>query len=334
VRAAGKHLWAPGAGGRLVLLLAVLLGAALAGCGSNTGPGKSAEEKVTPEFRYAFDAERAFAYLEKQVSFGPRNPGSEGHRRCLEWMKQEAAKTADRVFTQSFTRRYGGKDITFTNVFAVYPGASDRIVILCAHWDTRPFADEETDPARAAKPIPGANDGASGVAALLELGHLFRAQKPPVTVVVIFFDGEDFGKDVKDMLLGSTEFARQWRAVLKDVGQDVEYGILLDMVGAKDLRIPREVNSQQAAPWLMDAIYRHAREAGLEKVFPDEPGPQILDDHIPLIRAGIPTVDLISFDYAYWHTLDDTPDKCSPESLKAVGEVVARTVYSDIRRPR
>ena len=319
---------------RPLLALAAVLGAALAGCGSERLQRNAAQTGHAPEFRYAFDAGRAFAYLEKQVSFGPRNPGSEGHRRCLDWLKEEAGKTADRVFTQSFTRRYGGRDITFTNVFAVYPGASGRIVILCAHWDTRPFADEETDPARAARPIPGANDGASGVAALLELGHLFRAQRPPVTVVMAFFDGEDFGKDLKDMLLGSSEFARDWRSVLKDVGRDVEYGILLDMVGAKDLRIPREMNSQEAAPWLMDAIYRHAREAGLEKFFPDEPGPQIVDDHIPLIRAGIPTVDLISFDYAYWHTLDDTPDKCSPDSLRAVGEVVARTVYSDVRRPR
>ncbi len=319
---------------RLALALGIVLAGVLAGCGSSESPAERSGTASAPGFRYPFDAQRAFGYLEKQVSFGPRNPGSEGHRRCLEWMKAEAAKTAERVFTQSFTRRYGGKDITFTNVFAVYPGTSDRIVILCAHWDTRPFADEETDPVKAAQPIPGANDGASGVAALLELGHLFKARNPPVTVVLAFFDGEDFGKDVKDMLLGSTEFARSWRSVLQGVGDEVEYAILLDMVGAKDLRIPREVNSQEAAPWLMDAIYRHAREAGLEAVFPDEPGPRILDDHVPLIRAGIPAVDLISFDYAYWHTLDDTPDKCSPDSLKAVGEVVARTVYSDVRRPR
>lgn len=305
----------------------VVLSGLVWGCGASQAP------PAVPQFQFAFDEKRAFADLEKQCSFGPRNPGSAGHAKCLEWIRAECARTADSVFTHQTTHKFGGKTYTFTNIIAAYKGKSDRSILLCAHWDTRPFADQELDPGRAAQPILGANDGASGVAALLELGRMFKAQRPPVGVILVFFDGEDFGRDVKDMFLGSTAFADDWKEILKPVSRDVEYGILLDMIGAKDLRIPREGFSQRAAPWLNDAIWENATQAGLSRYFPDELGSDISDDHLPLISRGIPTVDLISFDYAYWHTLEDTPDKCSPYSLKVVGEVVARTVYSDLRRP-
>lgn len=276
-----------------------------------------------------FSGQRAFAYIERQCDFGPRDPGSAGHAACLQWLRKELAATADRVFTQSFEKTHGGKTRTFTNVFAAYGNVSSNPILLCAHWDTRPFADQEIEPERAKRPIPGANDGASGVALLLEIGRLLKKQKPAAGVVIALFDGEDFGRSAEDMFIGSTEFANRYKTVMWGVTTSFRYGILLDMVGATDMQIPREPNSERAAPELMRRIWETARAAGHARFFPDRIGPAVTDDHIPLIEKGIPTVDLIAFDYPYWHTLEDTPDKCSPKSLQAVGDVVTRVVYSE-----
>lgn len=282
------------------------------------------DRPAKPVYKYDFDGQRALEDIKTQCGFGPRVPGSSGAKACSQWIQDELRKTADSVKTQRFEASAGGKALSFTNIIATYGPQTSRTLLLAAHWDTRPFADQEVDAARASKPIPGANDGASGVAALLELGRMFKRKAPPNGVVMVFFDGEDYGKSESDMFIGSRYFARNWKSVLN---MRPERGILLDMVGAREIRIPREAASDAAAPEFMDAIYAHARDAHLEGIFPDEAGKGISDDHVPLIQAGIPTVDLISFDYAYWHTLEDTPDKCSATSLKAVGEVVARTVY-------
>lgn len=314
---------------RFLALGFLLTSLALSGCGARGSAPAPSTSSEQPHFEYPFNANSSFADLKQQCDFGPRNPGSTGHEKCLAWMKAEVAKTADSVFTQSFKKTYGGKSITFTNVFAVYGKPASKWIILAAHWDTRPFADQDTDPAWAVKPIPGADDGASGVAVLTELGRVFKQRKPPVGVILAFLDGEDYGKDPSNMFLGARAFADNWKSVLKGVTNKIDYGILLDMVGAKHLSIPREGTSQQAGPKLMDKIYANARDAGLQKYFPDEMGEAIMDDHTPMNQKGIPTVDLISFDYAYWHTHEDTPDKCSPFSLQVVGEVVARTVYGE-----
>lgn len=302
------------------------------GCaGESQAEKPRGQEGQKPTFKFAFDHNRAFRDIEKQCSFGPRNPGSSGHARCLEWIKSEVARTSDTSISQSFSGRIGRQTHQFTNVIAVYAGQDQtRSILLGAHWDTRPRADQDTDPSGGARPVPGANDGASGVAALLELGRLFSTRKPPLTVIMVFFDAEDAGNLGAEFCLGSTYFASRYRQTLKELSPLPRFGIVLDMVGAKELSIPREAASQESAPALMDAIYDHAKEAGLSGVFPDKPGQRIYDDHVPLIEAGLPSVDLIGFDYAYWHTQQDTPDKCSPDSLRAVGEVVARTIFGKL----
>lgn len=281
----------------------------------------------------AFSGGRAFADLKKQCDFGPRNPGSKGHAECRAWLQKELGKTADKVRIVSFQKTLGGKQYTFTNIVGVYGDTSASPVLLCAHWDTRPFADQEIDPVKAKQPILGANDGASGVAALLEIGRMLKQKKPPVGVVIIFFDGEDWGKTPQEMFFGSTSFANSWKRVMEGVTASFRYGILLDMVGAKDMEIPREPISEQAAPKLVQRIWATARAGGMERYFPDRTGPAITDDHVPLIEKGIPAVDLICFDYPYWHTLEDTPDKCSAQSLHAVGTVVAMMLYGEERAP-
>ncbi len=279
--------------------------------------------------RPAFDADGAFRYLEKQCEFGPRPPGSTAHERTLDYLVSELGKSARELTTQNFTYQSTDGPLELTNIIAIFgpveaglkPARIER-VLLGAHWDTRPFADRDPDPEKRHLPILGANDGASGVAVLLEIGRMLHANPPGLQVIVVFFDGEDYGKTDDEMLLGSRYFARnmddQWRP---------DYGILIDMVGDKDLDIYIEPASAAAAPDIVEKVWKLADELQLEGFY-SEFGPAVLDDHIPLIEAGIKCIDIIDFNYPYWHSVDDTPDKCSPKSLETVGKLLLELIYS------
>jgi glutaminyl-peptide cyclotransferase len=190
-------------------------------------------------------------------------------------------------------------------------------VALFAHWDTRPTADQEETAELRAKPIPGANDGASGVAVLLELARTLKAHPldKKIGVRFVLVDGEDLGPGLEEMFLGASYYA-------KSAGPRGDYGILLDMIGDKDLRVPIEPNSLTMAERITRALYAHAKTVGLETTFPSTLQGEIYDDHLPLNQAGLPTVDLIDFTYDSWHRLSDTPDKCSAESLGKVGKLL------------
>ncbi len=273
--------------------------------------------------RHAFDSGRAFSYLEQQVAFGPRIPGSEGHARTREWIVERLREHTPHVALQPFRDVYAGTESDMWNIMAsFYPEMTER-VILCAHWDSRPFADRDPNPENHDKPVPGANDGASGVAALLEIAHTLAEKKPPVGVDIVFFDGEDGGDygDHDTWLLGSRHFARTMPPSYRPV-----WGILLDMIGDRDLGLAQEINSMRAAPELWKKAVELCGKLGIRF----EPGEiSIIDDHIPLIERGIPTVDIIDFNYPWWHTVSDTPDKCSPESLGKIGELVLSLVYGE-----
>lgn len=265
-----------------------------------------------------FDRERAWKHLIAQCDFGPRPPGTEAHKKCRDYIVAEAKKHTDKVILQEFTHKWSktGETLTMWNVVAEMNFGKPKTVLLLAHWDTRPFADWDPDPAKRNQPILGANDGASGVAVLLELMRVFKENPPPVNVTFLFTDGEDLGPDLNEMFLGAKHF------VTRVNPRDYWYGILLDMIGDKDLKIPKEPNSIYYARSLVDRFYRHAHEIGLGSTFPMTTQSPIEDDHIPLNLAGIPTMNLIDFDYEWWHTTHDTPDKCSPESLGKVGRAV------------
>jgi hypothetical protein len=279
----------------------------LAALGLVTGAAAPVETK--------FDENRAWKFLVDQVEIGPRFPSSPGHLKCRDYIRAEAAKHADRVTLQPFSHQWSrGGRLEMWNVVAEQNWQNAKVrVLLCAHWDTRPSAEMDPDPTKRAKPILGANDGGSGVAVLLELMRVLKGLHPDLGIQYVFFDGEDLGPSLDEMFLGATHYAGR-----RDIPRP-DYGILLDMVGDKDLRIPREPNSDYYAPAVMDALYAHAKTAGFEKTFPNVLGPEVIDDHIPLNRAGIPTVDLIDFTYPAWHTHQDTLDKCSAESLGIVG---------------
>jgi Zn-dependent M28 family amino/carboxypeptidase len=188
--------------------------------------------------------------------------------------------------------------------------------MLSAHWDTRPVADMDELRANRGKPILGANDGASGVAALLEIARVLYKQRPEKTIVFAFWDGEDLG----EFCHGSTYFAKhsreaEWKRFR------AKQGILLDMIGDADLELTRDLTSIEYAPQLWDEFHAAAAEIGKSEYF-NGPAMPVIDDHVPLNKAGIPTIDLIDFDYPYWHTVEDTPDKCSPASLKVIGDCV------------
>ena len=279
----------------------------------------------------AFSGREAFRFLEAQTDLGPRNPGSKGHDRCLAYLEQTLVGLADAVRLQPFSHPgYDGTTLHLTNLIASFRPESSARILLCAHWDTRPRADRDENPRRRNEPIIGANDGASGVAVLLQIATLLKAHPPSVGVDIVLFDGEDYGRegDTGNYLLGSRHYAST--ASRTSVPR---FGILLDMVGDAALEIPREGYSVRYAPDIVNMIWRTARGLGITE-FVDYLGAEIIDDHLPLNEVGIPTVDIIDFDYPdpthrYWHTHDDTPDKCSPESLEAVGTVVTHVVYNE-----
>jgi glutaminyl-peptide cyclotransferase len=307
----------------------------LAGCSGGEqkpapGPPLKQSDAVSTTLTVpAFDGDRAFSSLLGQTAFGPRNPGSPGHLGCLRYLADELRKTAVDVQLQEFTvPGYDGEALELTNVIASFRPELSRRILLCAHWDTRPRAEQDENKARRNDPIIGANDGASGTAVLLELARAFQAQPPPVGVDIVLFDGEDYGRegDLARYLLGSRHFARTI-----DRTRLPAFGILLDMVGDTFLDLPREGNSVRFAPDIVDLVWNTAKELGIAEFLP-ETGPEIYDDHMPLNEAGIKTVDIIDFNYPdptnrFWHTHQDVPANCSPRSLAAVGTVLAHVVY-------
>jgi glutaminyl-peptide cyclotransferase len=253
-----------------------------------------------------FDGQRAYIDVQTQVSFGSRVPGSEGHSKIQEWMQQELESVGWQVELQA-SQALGHP---IENLIARRNDDRPQIIIG-AHYDTRMFADNDPDPAQHVQVVPGANDGASGVAVLLELARSLPQDTIPVWLV--FFDAEDNGRiEGWDWILGSREFVKnniiQPRAA-----------IIVDMIGDADLNIYKEGNSN---PALTDEIWSVAKSLGYESKFIPEYRHTMIDDHTPFLEAGIPAVDIIDFDYPYWHTTQDTPDKVSPESLQIVGETL------------
>lgn len=294
---------------RAFLLLVVLAALAPAsGCG-----------EATP----SFDGDSAHALIVEQCELGPRYPGSEGHDAMVDWMVERLRPLADEVATQRFTAPFFGEETELVNVIASFrPDARERL-LLATHYDTRAVADRDPDPSSRGIPIPGANDGGSGVAVLIELAGILSERQPPVGVDLVFFDAEDGGDGggFDEWCVGSSHYA-------SNIGDYCpRYAVVVDMVGDADLSIPVEGNSAAAAPLPVRRVWDAARRVGARR-FHERRGPFVYDDHVPLIRAGIPAALVIDFEYEHWHTLEDTPDKCSPESLTEVGSVLVELVYS------
>jgi hypothetical protein len=271
-----------------------------------------------------FDEELAWEHLLAQCKFGPRIPGSKAHRECFSYLENELKKRTSTVDVQPFMAvdPQTQNSLGLKNLVAEFWGDRTRRVLLCAHWDSRPWADQDPDPNRRGEPVMGANDGASGVAVLLEVARCIAGNDPGIGVDIVLFDGEDMGREghLDEYCLGSQWYTQNLSYPLP------EAAILLDMVGDADLYIPQEIYSQMAAPRLTKEIYALASELG-EKVFDARRGQAVYDDHVHLLQSGIEAVNLIDFDYAYWHTVQDVPENCSPASLGSVGRVVLAWIY-------
>ena len=277
-----------------------------------------------------FDGERAYGFLKAQCDFGPRVPGTSGHRKGLRHIVQTVTPLADTVIQQSFSHSdvYSGKLFKLTNVLARFRPTEKNRIWIAAHWDSRPWADQDKNPKNRSKPVLGANDGASGVAVLMELAHHLAKQSPSIGVDLVFLDGEDMGKagDLEHFFNGS-------RYLAKNIPSPVpKYCILVDMIGDKDLQLPVEGKSAEQAPELVDQLWTEAEILGLQE-FTRDIDYFVEDDHVVLYQeGGIPSVDIIDFRYGtgkvnYWHTVEDTPDKCSPGSLATVGTLLLHHIY-------
>ena len=262
---------------------------------------------VLPSESDRFDGERAFEDVITQMEFGPRTPGSEGHAQVVNWIQTELGDANWEVSVQVADHN----EYKIQNIIAKR-GQERPWIIIGAHYDTRFFADQDPDPANHSQPVPGANDGASGVAVLLELARVLPKDLSG-EVWLVFFDAEDNGRIPGwDWILGSRAFVASLEAHPDAV-------VIADMIGDADLQIYWEQNSNEA---LSQEIWKVAEELGYSDQFIPSYKYRILDDHLPFIQAGIPAVDLIDFDYPYWHTLEDTLDKVSASSLQAVGDVL------------
>ena len=316
----------------------------LASCGSQTGNKQAKSKQITKRNREAtFNADSAFAYTAKQVAFGPRVPGTKAHDACASWLIKKLKQFSDTVYVQKFSARtYDGVTRKGVNIIgSLNPDASSRVLLL-AHWDSRPFADHDPDPANYRKPIDAANDGASGVAVLMELMRQFKIHNPGKGVDVLLVDLEDWGPpdfethpyNENNWGLGS----QYWAKSPHIPGYDANYGILLDMVGAKNPTFLKEYYSMGFASYVVNEVWRTADELGYGDTFVNEEGGAISDDHIFINKyRNIPTIDIIHLDrnstngsfYEYWHTIGDTMDKIDKNTLKMVGIVVGTVVYND-----
>lgn len=257
---------------------------------------------------YRFDRNRAYKDVEMQLSFGARTPGSLAHQSTIDYIVGETQKAGWQVELHQ-TRRMGHP---ITNVIAKRPNPNGKQIIIGAHFDSRFYSDQDSNPDNRLLPVAGANDGASGVAVLLELA---RSLPPdlPLEIWLVFFDAEDQGNIPGwDWILGS-------RAFVEEISIDPAAVVILDMIGDADLNIHFERNSN---PQLSSRIWETARELGYERYFIPEYKYSILDDHIPFLEKGYAAVNIIDFDYPYWHTQQDTLDKVTAESLGIVGEVI------------
>ena len=269
------------------------------------------------------DAERCFKYLTAVCEIGNRASGSPGMERQQKLITDHFSKFNCDVKLQPFDAPHplNGQPVRMKNVIISWHPAATERVLLCAHYDTRPFPDREVSPSARRKEFIGANDGASGVALFMELAHHLEKIKPTFGVDFVLFDGEELVFDRQGRyFLGSEHFARSYRD--EPPPHQYRYGVLVDMIADKDLAIYYEKNSMSYAPDLAKSIWGTAQRLGVVE-FKARTRHEIQDDHLPLNDvAGIPTIDIIDFDYPHWHTRKDIPANCSGESICKVGHVL------------
>lgn len=333
-------------------LLSICFLLVLAACGNDSATDSATENEDTPAATEAvavprFDRDSAYQYIAEQLEFGPRVVNSEGHQQMKEWLVAKMRDFGATVIEQNFeAKAYTGITLNGTNIIAQYnPGASNRI-LLAAHWDTRPFADSPINTERRDEPILGADDGASGVAVLMEVARQLGETPIDLGVDIVFFDAEDYGESKEEYAneaeqqasvfsygLGAQHWSRN-----KHTGSSFRYGILLDMVGARNAYFPKEEYSRYFAADVVDKVWKLAQSMGYGNYFADAESGGVTDDHFFVNTiAGIPMIDIINLppDSAnksfadHWHTHNDNLDVIDKRTLRAVGQVVLAVLYRE-----
>ena len=331
----------------LIIITAAFL---LASCGDKKPNEASKDKKDTKKTVTvpSFNADSAYQYVAKQTNFGPRVPETQAHADCAEWLATKLDEYADTVIVQDFrSRLFNDKGIDGQNIVGVFHPEAKKRIVLCAHWDSRPFADHDSDVANSRKPIDGANDGASGVGVLMECARQFKLQELPqnLGIDIVFFDVEDYGPHQEEAELYYDESVNHWALGSQYwskhphiYGYKAYYGILLDMVGGSNPNFPKEYYSQGYAAWVSNKVWRKAADLGYRPYFTNELGTMVSDDHIPMNQiAGIPTIDVIDLQPSssngcfpeVWHTLNDNLEHIDRTSLGMVGEVLLHVVYEE-----
>ena len=294
---------------------------------TNTAKGKFCEN--LPEL----SRDSAFGYIEKQLSFGPRTPGSEAHAECADWMVSKFKEYGVPVKVQSFEATvYTGQTYTGKNIIASVNPEQRKRLLFCAHWDSRPFSDYDPDPSRRELAVPAANDGASGVAVLMEIARVFANADIPIGVDIILFDLEDHGNANPKAKNTQTTWclgSQHWSKNRHEPAYHAEFGILLDMVGAKGAHFSKELYSKEKAGIYVDKVWDLAHLLGYNDLFFNEDGRHITDDHLFVNQTGIQTLDIIHQDpdtetgfFEHWHTSTDNIDNIDKRTLGAVGNVL------------
>ena len=321
----------------LFLIIGAIL---LTGCAKGSSPATSSAAPKEVQTVPVFSADSAYNAVERQLEFGPRVPGSEAQEACALWLHQELERYGAKVVEQRATvTAYDGTRYPCINLVGSYNPEAKHRILLMAHWDSRPIADEDPDPAKRNEPIPAANDGASGVGVLLEIARQASLQSPRAGIDIFLTDAEDLGApsswegphNEEAWGLGT----QQWCQNPHVSGYTATYGILLDMVGSPNASFYREYYSDYYANDVVSLVWKTAAKLGYKHLFVDKTGAGITDDHVFVNRSlGIPTIDIIdtrvggngSF-FPYWHTTDDTLDKISKETLQKVGDVIMHLIY-------
>jgi Zn-dependent M28 family amino/carboxypeptidase len=299
---------------------------------------EAAYVKESPDF----DADSAYTFVARQVAFGTRVPNTPGHAACAAYLVSELKRFGAEVTEQRTTlKAFDASMLNAVNIIGSFSPDKKERVLLMAHWDTRPFADHDADPANHNTPILGANDAASGTGILLEVARVIRSEEPLVGVDIVFFDAEDYGAPAfagyadteNTWCLGSQYWAKNPHVD----GYRARFGILLDMVGAPDAVFAKEYFSKKYAGGVVEKVWNTGRALGYGKYFRDRDGGAVTDDHLPVnTKRRIPSIDVIQYDEDsdsgfgwYWHTLRDDMDNISKETLKAVGQTVLEVVYKE-----
>ena len=324
---------------KYIFLSFLLVAALFSSCKSN----KQTTEEVLQPVGPAFVADSAMAYCNAQCDFGPRTMNSKAHDLCEEWIVKKFKGFGLEVETQKADLTgWDGTKLHSTNIIAHFNPQAQRRILICAHWDSRPWADNDPDSTNWHKPVLAANDGASGVGVMLELARILQNDTTlAIGVDLVCFDAEDYGtpqwaEKNEDSENTWALGAQYWAKNLPE-NYKPQFGILLDMVGGQGAKFYQEQFSLRYAASIVDKVWSAARHAGFSSLFTNEVGGGITDDHIPVNEAGIPTVDVIPFypdcDQSSfgptWHTVNDDMEHLDINTLKAVGQTLIQVIYSE-----